>query len=73
MRRVVKSFTNDRNGYYAAVAEMHEQAKRLTAMGLGKKFGVYVDKTLPKGNPNRFFAPWACWITDAKDVHMTRS
>ena len=64
MRRVVASFSNDRDGYYAAVKEMHDQAERLTKLGLGRTFGVWVDKTLPKGHPNRFFSPWACWIRD---------
>jgi hypothetical protein len=64
MRRVVASFTPDRDGYYAAVKEMHEQAKRLTRMGLGRAFGVYVDRTLPREHPKRRFAPWAVWVVD---------
>lgn len=64
MRRVIASFTPDRDGYYAAIKEMHEQAQRLTKMGLGRAYGVYVDRTLPRGHKNRPFAPWACWIVD---------
>lgn len=66
MRRVVKTFPPGRDGYYAAEKEMHEQARRLTEMGLGKDFGVYVAKTLPRDHPKRWFAPWACWIVDKR-------
>lgn len=64
MRRVVATFSRAEGGRRAALKEMVEQAERLTEMGLGKTFGVYVDKTLPKGHKNRPFAPWAVWVVD---------
>lgn len=64
MRRVVATFGRAEGGKRAAEKEMVEQAERLTKMGLGRVFGVYVDRTLPKSNPNRRFAPWAVWIVD---------
>lgn len=68
MRRVLKTFTADRAGKRAAEEYMIDLARLTTSLGYGATHGVYVAKTLPKGHPNWYFAPWAVFVTDRKSV-----
>ncbi len=68
MRRVLKTFTADRDGWHAATQLMVDEAKLLVTLGYGATHGVYVDRTLPPGHPKRKFAPWAVFITDRKSA-----
>lgn len=64
MRRVVQTFTEDEGGRPAAIREMLAQARRITEMGLSDRYGVYVDKSIRRGDRRRRWAPWAVWIVD---------
>jgi hypothetical protein len=64
MHRVISTFTNDRDGYYEAHEEMHRQAERLKEMGLTERYGVYVDKSIRKGDARRRWASWSVWLVD---------
>lgn len=68
MRRVLKVFTADRDGWRAASDLVKDEAELLVNLGYGTTHGVYVDRTLPRGHPKRRFAPWAVFITDRKSV-----